>query len=35
MRYDRVVFVCRDNSCLSMIAENVFIHRYEGEPLKT
>ncbi|MBO4627484.1 MAG: hypothetical protein J5645_05875 [Lachnospiraceae bacterium] len=33
MRYDRVVFVCRDNSCLSMIAENVFIHRYEGEPL--
>ena len=33
MRYDRIVFVCRDNSCLSIIAENVFINRYEGEPL--
>jgi len=33
MRYDRLVFICRDNTCLSMIAENVFIHRYEGTPL--
>ena len=33
MRFDRIVFVCGDNTCLSMIAENVFIARYEGEPL--
>ncbi|MBR5711965.1 MAG: hypothetical protein IKX54_00010 [Lachnospiraceae bacterium] len=33
MRYDRIVFVCGDNTCLSMIAENVFINRYEGAPI--
>ena len=33
MRFDRIVFVCGDNTCLSMIAENVFINRYEGERL--
>ena len=33
MRFDRIVFVCGDNTCLSMIAENVFIARYKGEAL--
>ncbi|MBQ6661652.1 MAG: hypothetical protein IJM57_09580 [Lachnospiraceae bacterium] len=33
MRFDRIVFVCGDNTCLSMIAENVFIERYEGAQL--
>ncbi len=33
MRYDRIVFVCEDNSCLSILAENVFIGRYKGEPI--
>ena len=33
MRYERIVFVDGDNTCLSMIAENVFIQRYHGEPL--
>ena len=33
MRFDRIVFVCSDNTCLSMIAESVFISRYKGEPL--
>lgn len=33
MRYDKVLFVCRDNTNLSMMAESIFVHYYTGRQL--
>ncbi len=33
MKYDRIFFVCQDNMSLSPMAENLFIHMYQGPPI--
>lgn len=33
MKYDKVLFVCRDNTSLSLMAESIFVHIYEGRQI--
>ena len=33
MKYDKVLWICRDNTSLSMMAESLFVHIYEGKPV--
>ena len=33
MKYDKVLWICRDNTGLSLMAESLFVHLYEGKPV--
>mgnify|MGYP003301250494 CR=1 FL=1 len=33
MKYDKVLWIGRDNTSLSMMAESIFVHIYEGRPV--
>jgi protein-tyrosine-phosphatase len=35
MKYGRILFVCRDNTTLSPLAEAIFHNAYTGEPVET
>ncbi len=33
MRYEKIIFVCKDNTSLSPMAESIFVSLYRGEPI--
>ncbi len=33
MRYEKIIFLCNDNTSLSPMAESLFVSMYEGEPV--